>query len=133
MDKQTFRLVTPQARQNAVTAVTGAPDGYHVTITPPTRSLDANAKLHAMLNDIREHVEEMSCYKMDDIKLIFMHDFRSEMRFLPKLSGQGSFPVGQRTSTLTKEQFAGLIELVYKFGSERGVSWSEHNPWENER
>jgi hypothetical protein len=35
MDKQTFRLVTRQSRQNAVAAVASAPDGYHVTIAPP--------------------------------------------------------------------------------------------------
>jgi hypothetical protein len=47
------------------------------------------------------------------------------LRFLPELEGQGMFPVGLRSSTLTVEQFSGLVELIYAFGAKHNVRWSE--------
>jgi hypothetical protein len=47
------------------------------------------------------------------------------MRFLPALEGEGMFPVGLRSSTLTVSQFSGLIELLYAYGAKHGVRWSE--------
>jgi len=35
------------------------------------------------------------------------------------------FPVGLRSSTLTVEQFSGLVELIYAYGAKHGVVWSE--------
>jgi hypothetical protein len=48
-----------------------------------------------------------------------------EMRFLPELEGAGMFPVGQRSSTLSKSQFTGLIELLFAYGAKHGVRWSD--------
>jgi hypothetical protein len=41
------------------------------------------------------------------------------------LEGEGMFPIGLRSSTLTVAQFAGLIELIFAFGAKHGVRWSE--------
>jgi hypothetical protein len=35
------------------------------------------------------------------------------------------FPVGMRSSTLTKEQYAGLIELLYAYGAQHDVQWTD--------
>jgi hypothetical protein len=35
------------------------------------------------------------------------------------------FPVGQRSSTLSKSQFTGLIELLFAYGAKHGVRWSD--------
>jgi hypothetical protein len=48
-----------------------------------------------------------------------------EMRFLPCLEGEGAFPVGLRSSTLTKGQFSGLLELLYEYGARHGVRWTD--------
>lgn len=47
-----FVLINPRVRQNAVTAILEAPDGYTVTISEPKRSLDQNAFFHAICSDI---------------------------------------------------------------------------------
>lgn len=47
-----WRLIHQEARRRAVQAVLYAPEGHVVTIKPPTRSLDANAKLHAILGEL---------------------------------------------------------------------------------
>jgi hypothetical protein len=48
-----------------------------------------------------------------------------EMRFLPALEGGGMFPVAQRSSLLTVEQFSGLIELLTMYGAKHQVRWTE--------
>jgi hypothetical protein len=96
-----------------------------MVLSKPTRSLRQNAKLHPMLQDIQRQVEGFERFTLDDIKLRFLNALGTEMRFLPELEGQGMFPVGLRSSTLTVEQFSGLVELLYAFGAKHGVRWSE--------
>jgi hypothetical protein len=50
--KQLFILAHPSARSRAIHAVVAAPDGYAVRISPPTRSLEQNAKLHALFAEV---------------------------------------------------------------------------------
>lgn len=123
--KRLVRLIGPQQRAHAKRLIDEAPDGDFVSLSKPTRTLDQNAKLWPMLADIQEQVEEMATYSDEDIKLRFLNALGVEMRFLPELEGAGMFPVGLRSSTLTKEQFAGLITLLYAYGAKHGVRWSE--------
>lgn len=51
-----WRLVHQEARRRAVQAVLDAPEGHVVTIKPPTRNLEQNAKLHALLGDLAAQV-----------------------------------------------------------------------------
>jgi hypothetical protein len=113
------------SRDKAKRLIDSAPSGFIVEIREPTRSDDQNRKLWPMLEDIRQQVPGMEEYTRDDIKLRFLNALGAEMRFLPELDGAGLFPVGLRSSTLTKDQFSGLLELLYKFGAERGVVWSD--------
>jgi hypothetical protein len=78
-----------------------------------------------MIADIQRQVPEMATYSAEDIKLRFLNALGVEMRFLPALEGAGAFPVGLRSSTLTVEQFSGLIELLFKYGAEHGVEWTD--------
>lgn len=47
-----FILAHDEARRRAILAVQGAPAGYVVTIKPPTRNLEQNAKFHALCSDL---------------------------------------------------------------------------------
>ena len=123
--KATYKLINPHVVNNAVEAVRNAPAGHIVTISEPTRTLEQNSKLWPMLADIQRQVPSMARYSADDIKARFLHALGMEMRWLPELEGSGVFPVGMRSSTLTKTQFAALVELLYKFGAENQVKWSE--------
>lgn len=90
-----------------------------------TRSDLQNRKMWPMIADLKRQVPDMAAFTADQIKLRFLNALGVEMQFLPALEGQGVFPVGMRSSTLTKEQFAGLIELIYAYGAQHGVQWSE--------
>lgn len=124
---KTVRLVGDTQRAYAKRLIEAAPSSpVHVMkIAEETRSDVQNKKLHAMITDIRRQVPDMAAYSMKDAKLRFMDALGAELRFLPKLEGQGHFPVGHRTSTLTVAQFSALVELLYKYGAENGVQWSE--------
>ena len=90
-----------------------------------TRRDRQNAKLHAMIGDLREQVPDLARFTVAQCKLRFMDALGEEMTYLPKLYGEGFFPVGAKTSTLTVAQFAGLLNLLYIYGGEQNVRWSE--------
>ena len=104
-----------------------AEDDIAVRFGKATRTDKQNRKLWPMLQDIQQQAPGMSGFSTEDIKCRFMNALGVEMRFLPVLEGEGMFPVGMRSSSLTKAQFAGLIELLYEYGSRHGVKWSEPN------
>lgn len=124
----TVRLVGPRQREHAKQMIDDAPDGYVVKIAKETRRDAQNRKLWPMLADIQRQVPGMEAFSAEDMKLRFMNALGTEMRFLPTLEGEGFFPVGSSSSTLTVQQFAGLIELLYEFGAKHGVRWSEPPP-----
>ena len=119
-----IKLTGDRQRQHALQCVTEAPQGYCVTIAEETRTQEQNRLMWPLIADIQAQVESMATYSADDIKLRFLHALGQELRFLPELEGTGMFPVGQRSSTLTKKQFTGLIELFFAYGARNGVRWS---------
>ena len=123
-NKMTYRLVNDSVRFNACRAIQTAPVGFTVTLQEETRSQEQNRLMWPLIQDMQHQIDEMKGYSADDIKLRFLHALGQEMRFLPALEGGGMFPVGQRSSTLTKAQFSALIELMFAHGARHGVQWS---------
>lgn len=121
----TIRLTGAVQRAHAKRLIDEAPDGHVVKLGAETRRDAQNRKLWPMLQDLRSQVPELASYALDDIKLRFLNALGAEMRFLPALENEGMFPVGLKSSTLTVQQFAGLIELIYAYGAKHGVRWSE--------
>jgi hypothetical protein len=125
MTKRIFRLVHEIARKGAARECLAAPDGYVVTISEPTRNLEQNAKMWAMLADLEKqcdwHGNKLSAEEWKDLLSAGL----VQSKVVPNLTGNGFVILGQRTSKLSKSQFAALIELIYAFGAERGVIWSE--------
>lgn len=122
---KSIRLVGQSQRDFAKQMIDAAPAGYVVKIAAETRRDAQNRKLWPMIADLQRQVPEMAAYSAEDIKLRFLNALGTEMRFLPALEGQGMFPVGMRSSTLTVEQFSALIELILMFGSKHDVCWSD--------
>lgn len=125
MTARTIRLIGPQQKSYAKRLIDAADKEHVCVVRPMTRTDDQNRKLWPMLEDIRQQVDDMGRFTADDIKLRFLNALGAEMRFLPELEGAGMFPVGLRSSTLTKDQFSGLLELLYAFGAKHGVQWSD--------
>jgi hypothetical protein len=124
-DKQLFVMSHPQARQNAVVAVKQAPEGWRVTVAPPTRSLDQNAKLWASLTDISEQVDWYGKrLTPEDWKHVFTASL-TRLDVVPNLDGTGFVALGMSTSRMSKREMIDLIELISAFGAERGVEWTD--------
>ena len=120
----TVRLVGPRQREYAKQMIDDAPDGYVVKFGKETRRDKQNRLLWALLKDVQRDVPSMATFSAEDMKNRFMNALGVEMRFLPTLEGEGVFPIGMRSSTLTVQQFSALCELIIKYGSENGVRWS---------
>lgn len=125
MKAETVRLVGPRQRAYAKQLIDDAPDGYVMKLAAETRRDAQNRKLWPMLADIQQQVPGFDEFQADDIKMRFLNALGTEMRFLPALEGQGSFPVGLKSSTLTVEQFSGLVEMIYEFGARHNVQFTE--------
>ncbi len=123
-DRRTIKLSGYMAKERAKRLIDEAPANYVVAIGEETRSQEQNRLMWPLIADIRAQVPGMDAFSADDIKLRFLHALGQELRFLPELEGSGLFPVGQRSSTLSKTQFTALIELMFEYGSRHGVRWS---------
>jgi len=95
-----------------------------VVLQRPARSLSQNRKLWPMLTDVTKQVNWYG-EKLDkeDWKDMFMSSL-GKQRSVPGIDG-GFVGLSKRTSKLDKEGFAQLIEVIYAFGSEQNVAWSE--------
>jgi hypothetical protein len=117
--KQTYILAHPTARQRAIDAVRNAADGMVVTVAEPTRNLEQNAALWAILSEVSEHVvwhgRKLS---PEDWKHVFTASLK-RMDVVPNLEGTGFVALGLSTSKMSKREFSDLLELVNAFAAER--------------
>lgn len=121
----TVRLLGPTQRAHAHKLIDDAPADFVMKLAKETRRDAQNRKLWPMLADLQRQVPGMETFATEDIKHRFLNALGTEMRFLPTLEGEGMFPVGMKSSTLTVAQFAGLIELIYAFGAKHDVRWTD--------
>lgn len=105
--------LTKANRALAKQGIDRAPDGYVLELREPKRSDEQNRALWSLLNQIHRQRPEHNGIRMTPElwKATFMDALSSEMTLMPKLEGNGYFPM-HSTSRLTKGEFAGLLELM---------------------
>ncbi len=124
-EKRIFYFVHATARKLAAEACLTSPDGFECRIEPPRRNHEQNAKLWAMLTDISAQVDWYGKkLSTEDWKHVFSSALK-KMQVVPNFDGTGFVALGLSTSKMSKSEFAELIELIYAFGSERNVVWSD--------
>jgi hypothetical protein len=123
MTGQTIILAGPTQRKTAHRLIDAAPARAVVTVTPEKRTADQNAKLWAMLSDVSRSTPDGRRHSPETWKSLFMHACGHEVAFMRGLNGE-PFPVGLRTSRLSKPQMAELITFVQAYGDQHGVAWS---------
>jgi hypothetical protein len=123
--KTYFRLINDAVRANACTAIRLAPEGWIVTLKEPTRSLDQNARLWAMLGDISKAKPDGREATPEVWKQLFMHACGHEVQFEIGLEGK-PFPVGFRSSNLTVRQMSDLMEFIAAYAAKRGIVFVDH-------
>lgn len=119
-----FILAHAQARSRALACVAEAPAGWHVTVKPPPRSLDQNAKLWVLLGELSQqviwHGQRLTDSEWKDVMTAAL----KRQKVVPGVDG-GFVVLGSSTSRMSKAELSELIELVMAFGAQHGVSFNE--------
>lgn len=117
-------VITGEVARKAICRhVLAAPEGYVVSIKEPTRNLEQNAKMWAMLTDLENqcnwHGVKLTAAEWKDLLSAGL----VKSKVVPNIDGSGFVILGQRTSKMTTKQFSELLDLVGLFGDSRGVKW----------
>ena len=121
---QMVRLVGDSQRQLACKLIMAAPPMATVKISPENRTTDQNALLWALLSDVSRSKPGGRKMTPEAWKAVMMNACGHAVQFEIGLSGE-PFPMGFRSSRLTKKQCGDLIDFISAWGSENGVRWSE--------
>ena len=96
------------------------------TFTRGKRSNDQNRLLWAVLTDISNQVVwHGQTLTPEDWKNILSAAWKGQ-KVLPGIDGS-LVVFGQSTSKLNKSDFSDLIEVIYAFGAEQGVRWTDES------
>lgn len=118
---------TEKDRSEAADWLAKAPIGSRVTFKGPTRTLPQSDRMWAMLTDIVKQHKTIDGreFTTEEWKCLFLESLGHEQRFLPSLDGKRFVSMGQSSSTLTREEMSDLIELMFSWGAENDVRWSD--------
>jgi hypothetical protein len=113
-------------RHRAASWAAQAPLGCRIEFKEPKRSLPQNDRLWAMLTDLAQQATHAGRkYTPDQWKVLFMHACGREVQFVPALDGSGFIPWGQSSSDLSKAEMTELIEFIFAWGAEHGVTFHD--------
>ena len=125
-------IILGRTRETAHRIVDVAPAGHVLTVKPPTRSSDQNAKMHAMLSDIARAKPGDRVLTPDQWKCVFMDALARETknaaftaRWEPGLDGEGVVNLGYRSSRLNKAEMGELLTFIQAWGDQKGIEWSQ--------
>jgi hypothetical protein len=97
---------------------------WTLTVRQEKRSDEQNRRLWAMLHDISKQIAWHGQYlSEEDWKHIFTASLKKQ-RAVPGLDG-GFVVLGQSTSSMTRAEMSDLIELLFAFGADKDVRWSD--------
>ncbi len=100
-----------------------------MALREPKRSLDQNAKLWCLLDDVACQCTllingEKCLATREEWKDVFTAALKRESRIAMGIDG-GVVMLGHSTSKMRKAEFSELIELIHAYGADNGVQWSE--------
>ncbi|MGQ3213815.1 MAG: recombination protein NinB [Shinella sp.] len=135
MEKQRFILINENVRRNAVDAVIKAAAGSAITVGPATRSLDQNAKFHAICTDLaRSHMTWAGKRRKADewkVLLVSAHTVATKdapdaqkPEIVPGLEGE-FVNIRESTARMSVKRAASLITYAIAFCDTNGVHLTE--------
>lgn len=123
-EPRVFILAHQQARMRAAQCIAEAPEGWRVTVKPPSRTTDQNAKLWATLTDLSRqvdwHGQKLSKEEWKDV----LTAAQKRQKVVPGIDG-GFVVLGSSTSRMSKADMIELIELATAFGAQHGVIFGD--------
>lgn len=130
-EKAVFILAHAEARRRALQTVADAPQGFKVTVQPPKRTDDQNARFHAMVGDIARAGIPWAGKKRSAVQwkvlLVSAHAKATdeEYEIVPGLEGE-FVNLRESTAQMSVRRGASLIEYTRAYGDMNGIVWSEH-------
>ena len=117
----TVRLTGAGQREYVKRLIDAAPDYAVVTVKAGDRTLDQNALMWTLLTKISHAKPEGRRWTPETWKCAFLHSLGHQVQFAEGLDGSGPFPLGFRSSKLTKPQMADLITVIMEYADRHGV------------
>ncbi len=127
MSRAALVLRSKEDRAKAKSWIDALPDLSRITFARPKRSLPQSDKMWAMLTEVAEQRPVHCGLPMDPVKYkaMFMQALGAEMVMLPTLDGQNWFPLGLRSSELSRDEMSSLIELITAWGAQNSITFKE--------
>lgn len=125
-DRLTFEIETREDRARAVAAVSRAMKGYVVVVRPKGRTLDQNARLHAMIADaVKGGFATDGGRRLDeeDAKTAFVTGWMIENGMESDIVVFNRRPVQLRRSTkkFTREELSSLMDFIEAECAQRNI------------
>ena len=124
--KQRYIMSHELARQRAIEAVKNAPAGYVIEVKEPTRTLEQNAKFHAMCSDVAKSgvlwMGRQLLAAQWKVMFVSGHAIATGVGadILPGLEGE-FVNVRESTARMSKKRGASLIEYVLSWCAENEI------------
>ena len=125
-DKRYFVLSHAEARRRAVAAVVEAKEGYCVTVSEPTRSLEQNAAMWPILQAFADQLQwpvngAMVWMTPDEWKDVLSAAYKREsVRVAMGMDG-GMVMLGSRTSKFSVREMSEFLEFLHATAVARDV------------
>ena len=124
-EKRTYKLVSDQVRAHCIDEIARAPLGKVVIVQDPTRTLEANARLHAMLTDISRQAKYMGKPRSVEVwKGIFVSGWAiatgQSPEIIPGLENE-FISIRESTATMSGKRLASVMEYVEAWAINEGV------------
>ena len=132
MNKQIFRFVHSEARRRAAAYCMIAPEGSIAEFKDASRSLDQNAKFHALCSDVAKSGAKWmgKTRTAQQWKVLFVSGHAivtgTEADVVPGLEGE-FINIRESTAAMSKKRGSGLIEYVLAWcaGNDVKIEWSD--------
>lgn len=125
-DRWTFIISDETIRALAMVALRVAPLNARVEIKAGKRTVPQSDRMWASLTDIARQVKYHGLtLSSGDFKLIFLDALKREVRMVPNRDGTGFVNLGRSSSDLTVGEMSDLLEIMYAYGAEHGVVFSD--------
>ena len=101
-----------------------------LSVRPTKRSDAANARLHALLNDIATQ-KDWAGQKLDIeswkrlMTAAWLRTKHQQVRMVPAIDGHGFDVLYERTSTLSGAEVSELMSYIEAWGAEHGVTFTD--------
>jgi len=102
---------------------------FTVEVRPLTRTLDQNAKFHAMIGDIAKQMSETgSSWTLEDWKRLLIDQWAADTNrrigsVVPSLDGHRVVQLGLQSAKFSVEDAGEFIEWLDAWAAQKGIEW----------